>query len=96
MKEEKIKIQAKKWAEMYIKSPSEFIADYKTAVDIGRYEPLELFTILELAVVYENCIKGDIIREAASTKQRNLLGVYKVCTMKQMSVVDALSQAILA
>lgn len=94
MKEEKIKIQAKKWAEMYINSPAEFIADYQTAVDIGRYEPNELLIIVNLAHVYENCIKQDIDRQEAIEKQAYLLEVYRDCITKQMSVADALSRAI--
>lgn len=94
MKEEKIKIQAKKWAEMYINSPAEFIADYQTAVDIGRYEPNELLIIVNLAHIYENCIREDIDRAEAVKQQTYLLGVYRDCTMKQTSVADALSQVI--
>lgn len=95
MKEEKIKLQAKKWAEMYVESPKAFMDDYITTVEIGRFELMELFIISGLAVVYENYIRGDITREAALTKQNNLLGVYRVCTTKQMNAADVLNQVTL-
>lgn len=92
MNEEKIKIRAKKWAEMFIKSPAEFASDYQMAVNIGRYEANELFTIVSLAQVYENCIRGDIDRQEASERQADLLKVYHGCIAGKISVADALGE----
>ncbi len=54
MKKEIIKNQAKKWAELFVSSEEAFINDFKSTVDIGRFEPEELKVIVNLAQGYAN------------------------------------------
>lgn len=80
MKEEKIKSQAKKWAELFVKSEEEFLKDYQCTVAVGRYDGITIQILVKLAQAYANFILKIISRADTIAQQAAILEEYRKCT----------------